>query len=158
AHGGKGPSADAAGLLAEAAVTMPQLLGSTAEEEKGSRHKKDEGVKEIRQTLDLITDPDLVAEVVRPADRECARKGHPTLLEGVANQRADKDELNAQIGLELLRVDREKYRGDAEGLLTKLGTAETPGAQALRTALGKPLPAKKKDENPAPSPAATAEA
>lgn len=158
AHGGKGPSADAAGLIAEVAVTMPLLLGSTAEEEKGVRHKKDEVVREIRQTLDLITDPDLVAEVVRTATRECARKGHPTLLEGVANQRADKDELNAQIGLELLRVDREKYRGDAEGLLTKLGTADTPGAQALRTALGKPLPAKKKDENPAPSPAATAEA
>jgi predicted negative regulator of RcsB-dependent stress response len=158
AHGAKGPSADASGLLAEAALTMPQLLGSTAEVDKGIRHKSSDVAREMRQTLELITDPDLVAETVRAATRECARKGHPTLLETVANQRADKEELDSQIALELLRLDPNKYRGDAEALLGKLGTTDTPGAQALRTALGKPLPAKKKDENPAPSPAATAEA
>jgi hypothetical protein len=158
AHGGKGPSADAAGLLAEAALTMPQLLGSTADVDKGIRHKDGDVAREMRQTVELITDPDLVAEIIRAATRESAHKGHPTLLETVANQRADKEELDAQIALELLRLDPNKYRGDAEALLGKLGTADTPGTQALRTALGKPLPAKKKDENPAPSPAATAEA
>jgi ribosomal protein S27E len=164
ARGGKGPSSDAAGILAEAAVTMPHLLGSTAEVEKGVRHKKEEVAKEIRQTIDLITDPDLVAEVIRAATRACARRGHPTLLEVVANQRADKDELNAQIGLELLRLNRDTYRGDVEALLSpdRLGNSDTPGAQALRLALGKPLPIKKekgKKEVPqGPSPAATAEA
>jgi hypothetical protein len=164
ARGGKGPSADAAGILAEAAITMPALLGSTAEVDKGIRHKKEEVAKEIRQTLDLISDPDLVAEVIRTTTRECAGRGHPTLLEVVANQRADKDELNAQIGLELLRLNRETYRGDVEALLgpDRLGNSDTPGAQALRLALGKPLPAKKekdKKEVPqTPAPAAVAEA
>jgi len=156
--GAKGPAAESAGVLAEVARTLPLFLGTTEQVAKDLRPKESEVIKEIRQALEQIPDPDLVAEVVREATRECARRGHPTLLEGVANQRADKDELNAQIGLELLRLDRDKYRGDAEGLLGKLGTADTPGAQALRTALGKPLPAKKKDDNPAPSSAATAEA
>jgi hypothetical protein len=67
--------------------------------------------------------------------------------------------LIAQIGLELLRLDRNKYRNDAELLLQKLANADSTGAQALRAALGKRGPVKKEGEAPTdPSPAAVAEA
>lgn len=156
----KGPTADNLGLLAEAAVTFPYLLGTTEQVDKGTRLPRERVAGEIRQTLDLITDPDLVAEVVRAATRQCASKEHQLLLEDVALKRGDKDELLGQIGLELLRVNRDKYRGDAETLLGKVTNADAPGAQALRAALDKPVAAKKdkKDVPAAPPPAAAAEA
>jgi hypothetical protein len=58
-----------------------------------------------------------------------------------------------------LRVNRDQYRGTAEGLLAKLGNSDTPGTQALRAALNKPGPVKKEGDAPAaPSLAASAEA
>lgn len=157
--GAKGPANDSMALLAEVAVTLPHLLGTTEEVDKGVRFKKDVVVKELRQALESITDPELVAEVVRAVTRAAARKGHPTLAEDVAHQRGDSIELIAQIALELLRVNRGQFAGDAETLLKKLGNADTPGAQALRAALGKPGLSKKEGEPPpAPPLAATAEA
>ena len=156
---GKGPSPDNAAVVADVAVTSPQLLGSAEQVDKGVRLEKTAVIKELRQALQEIPDAELVAEVVRGVTREAAPRGHPTLAEDVAHQRADGPELIAQIGLELLRLDRTKYRGDAEGLAQKLGAADTPGAQALRAALGKAAPAKKEGEAPpAPSLTAVAEA
>jgi ribosomal protein S27E len=159
--GAKGPPTDNSAILAELAVTIPQLLGTTEQVDKGVRFKKDVVVKELRQTIQEISDPDLKAEFIRAATRECAKKGQPTVAEEVAHQLGvgESNELIAQIGLELLRLNRAQFAGDAEGLLKKLGNADTPGTQALRAALGKPGPVKKEgDTPPQPSQAASAEA
>ena len=157
--GAAGGSADNAAVVAEVAITAPLLLGNAEQIEKGHRHKADVVTKEIRQALAEISDAELVAEVVRGVTREAAKKEHPLLAEGVAHQRHDGPELLSQIGLELLRIDRSLYRGDAENLLQKVGNADTNGAQALRAALGKPGLVKKEGEPPAaPSAAAAAEA
>jgi hypothetical protein len=63
----------------------------------------------------------------------------------------------AQIGLELLRVNREQHKSSVEAILKKAGNADSPGLQALRAVF--PPAAKKEGEAPpAPSLAATAEA
>jgi len=153
--GPKGQTADAAGILADVATTLPHFLATDEQAERG--FKKDVMVKELRQTLQEIADPELVAEVVREVTREFARKGQPTIAEDVAHQRGDSNELVAQIGLELLRLNREQFKGNVEAMLKKLGSADGPGIQALRAVFP---PAAKKDGEapPAPSLAAIAEA
>jgi hypothetical protein len=107
----------------------------------------------------------LKLDLIRSVTRGFAARGQATLAEDVAHrvQKANPNEILAQIGLELLRVNREMYKGDAEALLKKATanatSAETPGIQALRAALDKPAPAKKEgDPPPTPPLAATAEA
>ena len=153
--GAKGPSADNAGVLAEVAVALPHLLGPSELTEKGHRQKKDLVGREIRQTLQEITDPELVAEAVRGVTRQGAKVGHPTVAVDVVHARPDRPELMAQVGLELLRMNRDLYRGDAERVLQGLEDADANGVQALRLALGRPATAKKDGEV---SQAATAEA
>jgi ribosomal protein S27E len=153
--GPKGQPADAAGVLADVAVTIPYFLATDEQAERG--FKKDVMVKELRQTLQEISDLELVADIVRTVTREFARRGQPTLGEDVAHQRGESNELVAQIGLELLRINREQYKPTVEAMLKKVGNADTPGLQALRAFF--PPSAKKEGEAPpAPSLAATAEA
>ena len=73
---------------------------------------------------------------------------------GVAHQRGDSNELMAQIGLALLRVNREQYKANAEAILK--GNADSPGLQALRA--GSAAGQEGGRMPPAPSLVATAEA
>lgn len=153
--GAKGPDADTLGVLADVAVTFPHVLGTTKQVDEGTHLKKEDVVKELRQTLQAIPDAELAAEVVRRVTREFAKKDQPTLAEDVAHQLTNPQELVAQIGLELMRMSREpngeRYRAEAEGLLAKVANADTPGAHALRMALGKAAPPAKKGDGPAAS-------
>jgi hypothetical protein len=163
---GSANGSDKAGLLVEIGNTLPYLTGSTEQIDKGERFKKDKIVPELRHVLnDLPDDSELKLDVIRAVTRGFAARGQATLAEDVAHQvqKANPSEVLAQIALELLRVNREMYKGDAEALLKKAtanATAtEPPGVQALRAALDKPPPPKKEGEPPPTPPlAATAEA
>ena len=94
--------------------------------------KQNDVVKELRLTLQGIADQDLQADTVRAMTRRLATLGQPTLAEESIRQLTNYGDLAGHIGLELLRVDREKYRASAEDMLKKTGASETPGPQALR--------------------------
>src|SRR5262245_1510333 len=130
-------------ILAEVAVTFTELMGTTEQVEKGARMKKDALLGEFRQTLQSITDPDSTAEAIRGITRKLAADGHPTMAEEFTHQLAKPDELVGQIGLELLRLNRDSYKPQVEELLKKVSTNEAPSIQALRLALNKPLTPKK---------------
>ena len=124
-------------ILAEAAITQTELMGTTEQVSNGSHLAKDKVLSEIRQTVTAIGDADLRADVIRAMTRRFVADGQPTLAEEFVHQLPESGELVGQIGLELLRIDRQRFQGDAEGLLKKAGTAERPAVQALRLALGK---------------------
>jgi ribosomal protein S27E len=154
ARTGKGSSQiDADGIQADVAETVPLLLGVGEEADRSP--KKSDLVKELRQSLQDISDPDLAAEAVRTATRRAAAKDQPTFVEEATQNLPP--ELTAQVGLELLRINREKYKADAEGVLKKLGNADTPGVQAMRAFFGKTA-APKKDGEPPPAPPLAAQA
>jgi len=150
-------SIDRNGLLAEAAVTFTELLGTTEQVEKGIRMKKDALLPEFRQTLMAITDPDLAADVLRAMTRKFAADGQPAMAEEFTHQLSKPDELVGHIGLELLRLNKDTYRQTAEDLLKKAGASEAPSVQALRLALGKTVAAKKGEASTPTSPIAAAE-
>jgi len=143
-------------ILAEVAVTFTELMGTTEQVDKGARMKKDSLLSEFRQTLQSITDPDATAEAIRGITRKVAADGHPTMAEEFTHQLAKPDELVGQIGLELLRLNREAYKQQAEELLKKVSTNEAPSIQALRQVLNKPFTPKKGEV--APTTAAVAQA
>jgi hypothetical protein len=154
ARAGKGSSlTDADGIQADVAETVPLLLG--VGDSADHSPKKSDLVKELRQSLQDISDPDLAAEAVRAATRRAAAKELPTFAEEATQNLAP--ELTAQVALELLRINREKYKADADGVLKKLGNADTPGIQTLRALLNK-LAAPKKEGEPPPTPSAAARA
>jgi len=144
-------------ILAEAAISQTELMGTTEQVSNGSRLKKDEVLKEIRLTVTAIGEADLRAEAIRAMTRRFAADGQPTLAEEFVHQLPDSNELVAQIGLELLRIDRQRFQSDAEGLLKKAGSNDRPAVQALRLALGK-QPAKEEKGAAPISAIATAEA
>jgi hypothetical protein len=152
---------DRNGLLAEAALTLTDFLGSTEQVDKGTRMKKEALTTEFRQTFQSITDQDLLGDTIRAMTRKFAADAtvQPTLAEDFTHQLGNSHDLVAQIGLELLRLDRDKYRTHAEEMLRKAGTNESPSVQALRLALGKAPPTPKDGKGAAlTSPIATAEA
>jgi hypothetical protein len=164
-----GSDADRLGLIADIATTIPQLAVPTGGDPE-KYVKKEEIHRELRLTIAIIADTELAADVVRRTTREFAKRGQPTAVEEIVRQpsspNATGPDLAAQVGLELARMAREpgqnadSYRSAAEEVLKRLPNTDTPGAQALRLALGKPAPAKKEGETPAaqPTPAAIAEA
>jgi predicted negative regulator of RcsB-dependent stress response len=148
----KASDTDKNGILAAIAITMGDLLGTTAQVDKGERLKKEELVTELRHTLQAITDPELAADVLRALTRKFAEKGQPTAAEDVARQltgnNMNPSDMVGQIGLELLRLSPDTYRPQAEDILKRAG-GEAPAVQALRLALGQQPPAPK---NPVPAP------
>lgn len=164
----KNSETDKNGILAQVALTMGDLLGTTAQVDKGERLKKEELITELRHTLQAITDADLAADVLRTLTRKFAEKGQPTAAEDVARQLTSNGmnpaEMVGQIGLELLRLSPETYRSQAEDILKRAG-GDAPAVQALRLALGQQPPAAKKSPDPkakgaesGPTPGAVAEA
>ncbi|HEX3152424.1 MAG TPA: hypothetical protein VHR66_30400 [Gemmataceae bacterium] len=148
-------SAELAGLMAEVANTIPYFVGTPEQVDKGSRPKQDKIVTELRHAVDTISnDPELAGEVVRSITRKLAADKSPSVVEDAVRQHP---ELIAQIGIELLRVDRERFKGEAEAILKRLGPVETTPALTLRVALGKPMTAKK-DGEPPPTPPIAASA
>lgn len=147
--------ADRNGILSEVAITQVELVGDAAQIEKGERMKQNDVIKELRLTLQGIADPDLQADTVRAMTRRLATLEHPTLAEEPIRQLGNYPDLVAYIGLELMHIDRDKYRAGAEEMLKKSGTSEAPGPQALRLVLGKTP--KKGAETVAPSQIAYAE-
>jgi hypothetical protein len=140
-----GGGADKDFILAEGALSQLELMGTTEQMADGSRLKKDEVLKELRLTVTPIGDADLRADLLRAMTRRFAADGQPTLAEEFAHQLPESNELVGQIALELLRIDKERYRSDAESLLKKAGANEKPAVQALRLVLGK-SPAGKGDK------------
>jgi predicted negative regulator of RcsB-dependent stress response len=138
-QGAKTPEADRNAILAQVAITMGDLLGTTAQVDKEERLKKDDVVKELRQTIERITDPDLAADVVRALTRKFAEKGQAAAVEEVARnlQNLNPPELIGQVGLELLRLQPDAHRQQAEDVL-KRTAGDVPALQALRLALGHP--------------------
>jgi hypothetical protein len=158
--GARASEADKNAILALVAVTMGDLLGTSEQAEKGERLKKDELIKELRQTVREITDPDIAADVLRSLTRKFADKGQPTAAEEVARQLPNPSDMVGQIGLELLRLNVEKYRPQAEDIVKRAGPDDAPAIQALRLALGQPPAGKKpgkKEGAETVSPVATAE-
>jgi hypothetical protein len=147
--------ADRNGILSEVAITQVELVGDADQIDKGVRMKQNDVVKELRLTLQAISDTDLQADTIRAMTRRLATLGLPTLAEEPIRQLGNFGDLAAIIGLELMRIDREKYRANAEELLKKSGTSETYGPQALRLVLAKTP--KKGAETVAPSQIAYAE-
>jgi predicted negative regulator of RcsB-dependent stress response len=140
----KASDADKNAILAQVAITMGELLGTTAQVDKDERLKKDDVVKELRQTIEKISDPDLAADVVRALTRKFAEKGQPTAIEDVARQYPGQGpEMVGQVGLELLRLQPEAHRPQAEDVLKRL-QGDAPAVQALRLALGRQPTAEKK--------------
>jgi hypothetical protein len=154
--GPKVPASETAGLTAEVANTIPYFVGTAEQLDKGSRPPKDKVMPELRHAFEAITDAELAAEVVRSITRKLADKA-PTMAEDAVRQHASSTELIAQVGIELLRIDRERFKGEAEAILKRAGSAETPGVLTLRVALGKPMTVKKEGEAP-PTPPISASA
>jgi hypothetical protein len=144
----KPTDADRNGTLVEIAITMTELLGSTEQVENESRFKKESVVTETREALQTIADSELVADALRAITRRSHAKGHPALAQDVARQLPKSDEMVGQVGLEMLRIDREGLKGEVEKLLTTVPNSDASSIIALRQILSKPGP--KKDE-PAPS-------
>jgi hypothetical protein len=147
--------ADRNGILSEVAITQVELVGNAEQIEKGERMKQNDVVKEMRTTLQTIVDPDLQADTVRAMTRRLATLGQPTLAEESIRQLSNYGDLAGHIGLELMRIDRVKFLANAEDMLKKSGTGETPAPQALKLILGKV--SKKGAETAAPSQIAYAE-
>jgi predicted negative regulator of RcsB-dependent stress response len=147
---------DKNGILALVAVTMADLIGSPEQVQKGERLAATDVIKEIRQTLQSGVEPEVCADVLRAL----VRKGHTDLAEDVARQMTPPGEMLAQVGLELIRINAEGNRKEAEAVLAKASGTD-PSVQALRMALGKqpatPAPKGPKGGDPTPS-AALAEA
>jgi hypothetical protein len=148
------PDTDRNGCLVEIAITMVDLLGSSDQEASGARFKKDAVVKEIRQTLQTIEDSELCADAIRAITRKAVEKKQPSLAAEVAHllRRPEwkPDELLGQVGLEMLRIDKDNLRSDAEKLLASAPpTSDAPSIIALRGILGKP--AAKKEGEAAPT-------
>lgn len=152
------PGTDRSCGLAEVAVTMVELLGTPEQVADGSRYKQDVVIKEIRETLREVQppDPDLCADALRAVTRKFAAKGLPTAALDVARQLPQPDEMRGQVGLEILKLDKEKYKPEVEKLLASITGNDAPAVQALRMIV---KPAGKKDEPAAgPSSVAVAEA
>lgn len=147
------PGIDRNCLLAEVAVTMVELLGTPEQVAAGTRLKQDDVIQQIRETLKKIDPkdpdaPDVYADVLRAVTRKFAAKGLPAAPLEIARQLHPPDEMRGQVGLELLKIDREKYRPEVEKLLGSITTNDAPAVQALRLLV---KPAGKKDD-PAASP------
>jgi hypothetical protein len=161
----EGTDPDRLAVLADIAATFPQLVARGDQGANAHLLTRPQIATDLRQALTSITDAELAADVIRRVTREAARRDQPTLAEDYVFQPnvPNGNELAAQIGLELLRMAQEpngeKYRADAEAILKKLASADTPGVHAMRIVLNKPAQPKKEGE-PAPSPplAAMAEA
>ena len=122
-------------ILAEVAVTMVELLGTTEQIERGVRFKKDEGVvKEIRETIQAISDPDIMADAMRAITRKLAEKDHAIVANEIVQNA--KNELRGQVGLELLRIDKDnRYRPEVEKLTASIqggSDGKSPSIQTLR--------------------------
>lgn len=147
-------TSDQNAILAEIAITMTELAGSAEQVDAGERLKKDEVVKEIRQTLSTMTDPEAVADAMRAITRKLVAKDHSASAQEIARQLGN--EVLGQVGLELLRIDREKNRGEAEKVLSSVpagATAEAASIKSLRNIL---KPGGKKDKDTGTSPEAAA--
>jgi hypothetical protein len=146
-------TSDQNAILAEIAITMTELAGSAEQVDAGERLKKDEVVKEIRQTLSTMTDPEAVADAMRAITRKLA-KDHSASAQEIARQLSN--EVLGQVGLELLRMDREKNGSEAEKVLSSVpagATAEAASIKSLRNIL---KPGGKKDKETGTSPEAAA--
>jgi hypothetical protein len=154
----KSTESDRNGALGEIAVTMVEMLGTAEQVESGERFKEDVVVKEIRQTLQGVGDSELVADAIRAITRRCAEKEQPG-VPGKITRGLNSNELLGQVGLELLRLDRQKYQAEVEKLLaTALPSSkdEATSIKTLRLILAKPA-AKKGGDGPMQSWIASAE-
>jgi predicted negative regulator of RcsB-dependent stress response len=132
---------DASAILAQVALTMGDLVGTSEQAATGERLAKNDVVTEIRQAIKDNIDPELCADVLRAL----VRKGQAALAEDVARQLNPPAEMLAQVGLELMRINPQGNRPTAEAILAKTAGNDS-GVQALRILLGKP---------PVPTPPAT---
>jgi len=132
-------------ILSEIAVTLAGLLGTGQQVEDGKRMKAQALVTEFRTLLQKIpaSEADLLADTFRALTRKFAEQQHPALAEEIARQLPNPSELIGQVGLELLRMDKDKYRGEVENLLTKATNNDAASIQAVRLALGKAVQPKK---------------
>jgi len=132
-------------ILSEVAVSMIELLGTTEQVEKEQRLAKDVVLKELRLTLQAMSDPDCAADTVRAVTRKCVEKEQIVVVQDVVKNFPNSNELLGQIGLELFRIDREKHRSEVEKIHAGAPTAAEPSMQALRIVLGKAKSAQKKE-------------
>jgi hypothetical protein len=151
----KSTECDRNGALAEVAVSMVEMLGTAEQVERGERFKKDVVVTEIRRTLQGIGDTELIADSLRAITRKCAEKDHPGVPGEVALGLTNNSEMLGQVGLELLRLDRQKYVAEVEKLLAS-AKEDAVSIRTLRLVLGKPG-AKKGGDGPMQSWVASAE-
>lgn len=128
---------DQNGILSEVAVTTVELLGDTVQVDQEQRLPKDKVLPELRQAVQAMTDAEATADAIRAITRKCAEKDQPTVPQDVARQLPNPNEMLGQVGLELFRIDREKYRVEAEKIVAGAPTASEPAMQALRIVLGK---------------------
>jgi hypothetical protein len=160
-NGGLKPTdPDRNGTLVEVAITMTELLGTTEQVENESRSTKDDVVKETRETLQRLNggsgDTELCGDALRAITRRSVAKGHDSVASDVARQLPKPDEMVGQVGLEMLRIDRDRLKGDVEKLLNTVPNSDAPSIIALRQILGKPGP-KKEGEAAPTSPIASAQ-
>lgn len=141
---------DLNGAMRDVAVTLVELLGTTEQLENSERLSTKEVVSEIRQAIQAIPDPEAMADAVRAVTRKCAEKNQSAMAETIAHNSPNPKEMLGQVGLELLRIDRDKYRGDAEKIATGAPTATEPSMQALRIVLGV-TPKKNDSKDPPPA-------
>ena len=127
---------DRSALLLELATTATTFGGESADVEAQKRLGWVEVQKEVRQTLaDALSDPDFRAEAVRTVTRAFAQKNQPAIpsaLFGVLVGEADRNEVLALVGLELVR---HKQTDAAKESYKKIGVADAKAGGSLR-ALG----------------------
>ena len=140
---------DQNGILSEVAVTTVELLGTTEEVDQDRRLPKDKVLPELRQAIQAMTDGEAMADAMRAVARKCAEKEQPTVAQDVVRNLPNSNEMLGQVALELLRIDREKYRSEAEKILAGAPAAMEPAMQALRIVLGKAKTAQKKEASKA---------
>jgi hypothetical protein len=155
--GSPAATVDQNAVLADIAASMVELSGATDQVAKDERFGNDIVTKEVRETLQEISDPIVQADALREVTRKLALKGYAaTAIElAVGLQKVD---MRGHVGLELLRLDREKYRGDVEKMLSAIPPAakdEPLTIQTLRLLF--PKPAKKGEEPLPPTSTAAAE-
>jgi hypothetical protein len=129
----KSANCDHDGTLAEIAITMVELLGNAEQVESGERMAAKDVVKEVRVTLEAISDSELRADAVRAITRKCADKNQLNVVQDIARQLPNGNEMLGQVGLELLRMDRDKYRDDVQKLIASVVASPTGDATSIKT-------------------------
>lgn len=120
-------------LLAEVAISMADLLGTPEEIEADTRLDGKTVIPQIRQALQRLgpAEAELVNDSIRAVTRKFAAKQQAVLAEQIAVQLGP--DAVGTVGLELLKLDREKHKATVTGMLQKAGNPDAaPSLQALK--------------------------